>query len=45
MSGSELVASPEEFLYSLARDYSGEKGLVSIELVYIQRLTGSQILS
>jgi len=29
----ELVASPEEYLYSSARDYSGEKGLVNIELV------------
>jgi putative transposase len=25
---SELVANPEEYLYSSARDYSGEKGLV-----------------
>ena len=28
----ELVANPEEYLYSSARDYSGEKGLVNIEL-------------
>jgi hypothetical protein len=31
---SELVANPEEYLYSSARDYSGEKGLVNIELVF-----------
>lgn len=30
---SELVANPEEYLYSSARDYSGEKGLVTIEFV------------
>jgi len=29
----EIVANPEEYLYSSARDYSGEKGLVNIELV------------
>jgi hypothetical protein len=29
----ELVAKPEEYLYSSAKDYSGEKGLVNIELV------------
>jgi putative transposase len=29
----ELVANPEDYLYSSARDYSGEKGLVNIELV------------
>ena len=26
----EIVANPEEYLYSSARDYSGEKGLVHI---------------
>jgi len=30
---AELVANPEEYLYSSARDYAGEKGLVNIELV------------
>ena len=30
---AEIVASPEEYLYSSARDYAGEKGLVSICLV------------
>ncbi len=29
----ELVANPEEYFYSSARDYSGEKGLVNIEPV------------
>jgi putative transposase len=29
----ELVANPEEYLYSSAKDYSGEKGLINIELV------------
>ena len=29
----ELVANPEEYLYSSARDYSGVKGLVNIEFV------------
>jgi len=29
---AELVANPEEYLYSSARDYAGEKGLVNIEL-------------
>jgi putative transposase len=29
----ELVANPEDYLFSSARDYSGEKGLVNIELV------------
>jgi len=27
---SELVANPEDYLYSSARDYAGEKGLVEI---------------
>jgi len=30
---SGLVANPEEYLYNLARDYSGEKGLVEIVLL------------
>ena len=30
---AELVANPEEYLYSSARDYAGEKGLVNIEFV------------
>jgi putative transposase len=30
---AELVAKPEEYLYSSARNYSGEKGLVEIVLV------------
>ena len=30
---AELVANPEDYLYSSARDYAGEKGLVDIELV------------
>ena len=28
-----LVANPEDYLYSSARDYSGEKGLVKIILI------------
>lgn len=30
---AELVANPEDYLYSSARDYSGEKGLVEILFV------------
>jgi putative transposase len=30
---AELVANPEDYLYSSARDYSGEKGLVEIVLL------------
>jgi len=30
---AEIVANPEEYLYSSARDYSGEKGLVNIDFV------------
>ena len=30
---AELVANPEDYLYSSARDYAGEKGLVEIEFV------------
>jgi len=30
---SGLVANPEDYLYSSARDYAGEKGLVEIVLV------------
>jgi putative transposase len=30
---AELVANPEEYLYSSARDYAGEKGLVEIVFV------------
>ena len=30
---AEIVANPEEYLYSSARDYAGEKGLVNIEFV------------
>ena len=30
---SELLANPEDYLYSSAKDYSGEKGLVNIEFV------------
>ena len=30
---AELVANPEDYLYSSARDYAGEKGLVAIEFV------------
>jgi putative transposase len=29
----ELVANPEDYLYSSARDYAGEKGFVNIEFV------------
>jgi len=29
----ELVGNPEDYLYSSARDYAGEKGLVNIEFV------------
>ena len=29
---TEIVANSEEYLYSSARDYAGEKGLVNIEL-------------
>jgi hypothetical protein len=29
----EIVENSGEYLYSSARDYSGEKGLVNIELV------------
>ena len=29
---AELLAKPEDYLYSSARDYAGEKGLVEIEL-------------
>ena len=30
---AEMVANPEEYLYSSARDYSGEKGLVEIVMI------------
>lgn len=30
---AELVAKPEDYLYSSAMDYAGEKGLVEIMLV------------
>ena len=30
---AELVANPEEYLYSSARDYAGEKGMVNLEFV------------
>ncbi len=30
---AEIVANPEDYLYSSAKDYSGEKGLVNIEFV------------
>jgi REP element-mobilizing transposase RayT len=30
---AELVGNPEDYLYSSARDYAGEKGLVNIEFV------------
>ena len=30
---AEIVAHPEDYLYSSARDYSGEKGFVNIEFV------------
>jgi REP element-mobilizing transposase RayT len=30
---AELVANPEDYLYSSARDYAGEKGLINIEFV------------
>ena len=30
---AELVANPEDYLYSSARDYAGQKGLVAIEFV------------
>lgn len=30
---AEIVVNPEDYLYSSARDYSGEKGLVNIEFV------------
>ena len=33
LAKAELVANPEDYLYSSARDYAGEKGLVTIELV------------
>ena len=28
---AELVVNPEDYLYSSARDYAGEKGLIDIE--------------
>ncbi len=30
---AEIVANPENYLYSSARDYAGEKGLVEVEIV------------
>ena len=30
---AELVANPEDYLYSSACDYAGEKGLIAIEFV------------
>ena len=30
---AEIVANPEEYLYSSAMDYAGEKGLIDIEFV------------
>ena len=30
---AELVGNPEDYLYSSARDYAGEKGFVNIEFV------------
>jgi putative transposase len=30
---AEIVGNPEEYLYSSARDYGGEKGLATIEFV------------
>ena len=30
---AELVGTPQEYLYSSARDYGGEKGLVEITLI------------
>ena len=30
---AELVVNPEDYLYSSARDYAGDKGLIEIELV------------
>jgi len=29
---AEIVANPVDYLYSLARDYAEEKGLVNIEI-------------
>jgi hypothetical protein len=31
--GPKMAATPEEYLYSSATDYAGEKGLVVIEFV------------
>lgn len=33
---AELVGRPEDYLYSSARDYSGEKGLVEILFVLVK---------
>jgi REP element-mobilizing transposase RayT len=30
---AEIVTQPEDYLYSSARDYAGEKGLLDIELI------------
>lgn len=30
---AEIVARPEDYLYSSARDYAGEKGLLEVELI------------
>jgi hypothetical protein len=30
---AEIAANPEEYLYSFARNYSGEKGLIDIVFV------------
>jgi REP element-mobilizing transposase RayT len=35
----ELVATPEEYLYSSARDYAGEKGLIHITIIERQWTT------
>jgi putative transposase len=44
---AEIVSNPVEYLYSSARDYAGEKGLVNIEFVYRIAIEDrrSQILS
>ena len=31
---AEIVARPEDYLYSSASDYSGEKGLLEVEIIH-----------
>ena len=30
---AEIVARPEDYLYSSGRDYAGEKGLLEVEVI------------